>query len=169
MNESAISDDRKRVNAWLHQSAIRSHLEIELNDEGLCAIGHASGIDCALELPEGSGKLYLRAPLLSLQQASATRLRNCLAEHLLGVRTGGAIFAIDEQEDCLLLWQDASIAQLDAQSFAQWLVDFLRTASFWQEQFLALPAAPAAGATATNPTSASAVAPTDQHILSQRA
>jgi hypothetical protein len=169
MNERAISDDRKRVNAWLHQSAIRSHLEIELNDEGLCAIGHASGIDCALELPEGSGKLYLRAPLLSLHQVSATSLRKCLAEHLLGVRTGGAIFSIDEQEDCLLLWQDASIAQLDAQSFAQWLVDFLRTASFWQEQLLTLPAAPASAAAATNPASASAVAPTDHQILSQRA
>ena len=139
MSFSDSSDEHKKVNDWLRILGDRVRLSLKLDEEGLCAVGHLSGIDCALEVPEGCGKLYLRAPLLPLGTNSEAALRFCMSKHFLGVSTGGAIFAIDPQDDMIVLWQARDLEGLELETFAVLLIDFFEAAQHWKDELQTLP------------------------------
>ncbi len=125
-------DEHDVVNFWLRTLGDRVRLAIKLDDNGLCAIGNLSGIDCALEVPQDCGKIYLRAPLLALDQCSEAVLRFCLSRHFMGIQSAGAIFAIDEKDSAMVLWMARDLTSLDLESFALMLVDFFEAAEHWK-------------------------------------
>lgn len=150
MSFSDSSDEHDVVNNWLRILGARVQVSLQLDQDGLCAIGHLSGIDCALEVPEGCGKVFLRAPLLSLDQCGEATLRFCLAQHLLGINTAGAVFAIDQKEDAIVLWQTRDLAGLDLESFAMMVVEFFEAADHWRYELDALQRPPEAVVAAAN-------------------
>lgn len=112
---------RARVNHWLH--AAMPHLGLELDDAGVCGIGHECGLECTVEVPEPGEQVFLRIGLINLAGIDDAQLRRCMSEHLLGLHSGGAVYAIDPDEQQLVVWEAHPVALLDAASFAQVLVD----------------------------------------------
>lgn len=126
---STTTPARALVSDWLRQPDISRHVELMLDDDGCCSIGHESGIDCALEVPLDQEAIYLSTPLLPIAAADETVLRLCMRAHLFGRASGGATYAIDDDSGWLVLWRRYPIAALDADDFAHALVDFLTAAS----------------------------------------
>jgi len=134
MPATQLSEEHVQVNHWLKALGLRTGLSLQLDADGVCAVGHTSRIDCALEVPEGCGIVYLRAPLIRWESGATGLAERCLSEHFLGMRTGGASFAIDRSEGELVLWQSRHLATLEEQSFALLIVDFLEMAAHWKEE-----------------------------------
>lgn len=139
------SPDHRLVNAWLASMGRRAGLSLQLDDEGLCAIGHTSQLDCAIEVPDGAGTVFLRAPLMPWRDGEYPQLAAwCLSEHFLGLATGGASFAIDRAEGELVLWLSRPLAALDESSFAALVLGFLDNAAECRERLDAACRAPGA-------------------------
>jgi len=116
------------VNGWLGELSLRTGLSLRLDTDGVCGIGHASGLDCAVEVPAGSGRMVLRIPLMAVPQATPELWEHCMVENFLGVGPECATLAIDPAERELVLWGLRSLDTLDANRFADWLVAMLETA-----------------------------------------
>ena len=54
--------------------------------------------------------------------------------HFLGLKTGGASFAIDTEERELVMWMSRRLAALDSTSFATMLAEFLEYAAWWKDR-----------------------------------
>jgi len=150
MSLSDGSEERLLVNQWLEALGRDAGLSLRLDAQGLCAIGHVAQLDCAIEVPEGAGTLYLWAPLMPWHEGAHPGLADhCLSAHFLGLHTQGASFAIDREAGELVLWLARPLSSLDAARFAQLLVAFFETAADWRqrlEAFCREAAAPAMGA-----------------------
>lgn len=151
MSFSDSSDEHDVVNNWLRILGARVQINLQLDHDGMCAIGHLSGIDCALEVPEGCGKIFLRAPILSLDLCNEATLRFCLAQHLLGINTAGAVFAIDQKDNAMVLWQTRDLAGLDLESFAMMVVEFFEAADHWRYELDSLQRPPEEKPAGANP------------------
>lgn len=135
MSSTSGAPDHLLVNAWLAALGRRAGLALKLDADGVCAIGHASQLDCALEVPDGAGTVYLRVPLMPWRDGEHPHLAAwCLSEHFLGLATGGASFAIDRDEGELVLWLSRPLAALDEQAFAALVVGFLDQAATCRER-----------------------------------
>jgi hypothetical protein len=104
MTTSETNEAHVRVNAWLRGLGGRTGLHLNLSDEGVCAVGHASGLDCAIEVPPGGGQLYLRVPLMPWAGQPLELAAHCLQRNLLGVGGEAASLALDTVSGELLLW-----------------------------------------------------------------
>lgn len=135
MTSSQDNPDRVLVNHWLQGIGAKTGLALALDDHGVCAVGHASGIDCALEIPDGEARVYMRAPLMPWRMGEHPLVAEaCLAEHFMGMRTSGASFAIDTEEGELVLWKSWALVALDEDRFGQLVVGFLETAAAWRAE-----------------------------------
>lgn len=136
MSSTSGAPDHLVVNAWLGSLGRRAGLALTLDAEGVCAIGHASQLDCAIEVPDGAGTVYLRVPLMPWREGREhpQLAAWCLSEHFLGLATGGASFAIDRAEGELVLWLARPLAALDEQAFAAMVVGFLDNAAACRER-----------------------------------
>ena len=126
LTDSPTGMQRERINQWLAE--IVPHLNLKLDAQGVCSVGHESGLDCAIEVPESAAIVCLRIPVAPLTTLTNTQLRQCLATHLFGHATGGAAYGIDEEEEELVLWRTVGLAGLDAAGFAAILVQLFDTA-----------------------------------------
>lgn len=138
-------DERTLVNGWLRGLGLQAHLSLRLDEQGLCGIGHTSGIDCVVEVPDQAGRLYLWSPLMPWPclhpQLIAER---CLGAHFLGVQTGGASFALDPSGTELMLWQMHPLAVLDEGRFASAVIEFIEQAAQWRDNLQRLDLRPPA-------------------------
>lgn len=131
------AEAQARVNKWLAALGARAGLSLRLDDEGVCGVGHVSGIDCAIEVPDGGGSIYLRAPLMPWPPHQAQRIaEHCLEAQFLGLGTDGASFSIDPRDGDLVLWKAVPLAILDEQALATLVVNFLETAVRWRDDLL---------------------------------
>lgn len=132
-------EDQALVDGWLRALGARAGLPLQLDAEGVCAIGHSSGLDCAIEVPEGAGTAYLRAPLLPWPPESAAGALGeyCLSAHFLGLGTAGACFAINPRSRELVIWKALGLSLFDATSFADALLQFLDLAAQWRDELQA--------------------------------
>lgn len=154
MATHAGSQEQQTVNRWLLALGRATGLRLQLSEQGLCAIGHASGVDCAIEVPGGADVVYLRTPLRDWHDNEVPGLAEfCLSEHFLGLRTQGASFAIDRDEAELVLWLSRPLSALDEASFGHWLVQFLDAAVHCRQQLDAFCRAAARGERAGQSTS----------------
>lgn len=140
-------DERALVNTWLGRLGEAAHLDLQLDDHGICGIGHTTGIDCVVELPHRADVVYLRAALLPWPGLHPELLtEHCLRGHFLGLQTGGASFAIDPAGEDLMLWRAQPVAALDEHRFCLAVLDFIEQAVRWRDELLRLdlerPAAP---------------------------
>ncbi len=135
---NASVDAQALVNEWLAALGRATGLRLRLDEEGVCGIGHASGVDCAIEVPEGGDSLYLRAPLMPWPGRHPLRMaERCLEAQFLGLATQGASFAIDPRDSELVLWQCVPLAVLDGDALARRVTGFLELAARWREDLLA--------------------------------
>lgn len=135
MSEFDPLEDRALVSLWLRRLGQGANLSLELNEEGVCGVGHVNGIDCAIEVPGEGGTVYLRAPLAPWPPVQATQVcERFLTASFFGMGTGGASFAIDPRDCELILWQAIPLATLDEASFGEWLLGFIRMAAHWRDQ-----------------------------------
>lgn len=127
-------DDRSIVDSWLRSLGRILGWPLSLNVQGVCTIGHASGIECAVEVPDEGGCVVLRAPLMAWYPERHLELAvHCLKLQYLGLRTQGAVFGIDEEDSELSLWQVVPVAALDEAGFQGLVARFLDQAEYWQE------------------------------------
>jgi len=125
------------VNSWLGDLAHQIDTPLMLNEYNVCAIGHVSGIDCIIEAPATHGLVLLRAALLPWPRPEAQAAERFLELHFLGLKTGGASFAIDAEERELVLWMSRRLAALDSNSFSSMVAEFLEQAAWWKNTLLA--------------------------------
>ena len=139
MTACRIGEEREEVDRWLARMGEQAGFHLQLDSEGVCAIGHSSGVDGAIELAEARREVFLRVPLMPWPPARPEVLAaQCLQAHFLGIDTGGGSFAIDPAGPELVLWMSRPLDGLGAQAFATWVVQFLEAAGRWREVLLAL-------------------------------
>lgn len=128
-------DDRSIVDSWLRSLGRILGWPLSLNVQGVCTIGHASGLECAVEVPDEGGCVVLRAPLMAWYPERHQALAaHCLKQQYLGLRTQGASFGIDEEDAELSLWQVMPVAGLDEAGFQGLVARFLDQAAYWQDE-----------------------------------
>ena len=137
MSQIDSSEDQILVNLWLRGLSAKTGLQLRLNEQGVCAIGHTSGLDCAIEVPDGRGRVYFHIPLMPWAGAPAALAERCLSENFLGINTDGASFAIDRDEGQIVVWITRRLETLDEAQFGKLLVDFFETANHWRQELLA--------------------------------
>jgi hypothetical protein len=77
---------------------------LELGPEGACALRMDDGLECSLEVPDGSRLLHLYCPLLRVPPGERLAfLERVLTLNLYGVETGGAALALDPDTDRIVL------------------------------------------------------------------
>ena len=131
-------NDTAVVNHWLEYLGRQTRLALRLDDEGVCAIGHQSGLDCVVEAP-GNGSVYLRVGILPWEpEAHPGRAERCLIAQFMGRETHGASFGVDPVDGQLVLWQERPLSCLDEKSFSHLIVQILECAVHWRS---AIPAA----------------------------
>ncbi|MEJ7929105.1 type III secretion system chaperone [Ramlibacter sp. AN1015] len=136
-------DTRALVSLWLRRLGDVAGLSLQLSSEGVCGVGHESGMDCAIEVPEDGGAVYLRAPMLPWPPVHLARIaEHLLTEQFLGLGTDGATFAIDPRDRELVLWKCAPVALLDETSFQQLLMEFIQMAVHWRDELQRIDFAP---------------------------
>ncbi|MBL0420132.1 type III secretion system chaperone [Ramlibacter sp. AW1] len=136
MFQPSPSEEQARVNAWLRSLGAKTGLTLQLDDSGLCAVGHDCGLDCAIEVPDGHGMVYLRVPVLPWPSGGQPHVlaEHCLEASFLGMQTGGACFAVDRQDAELVLWTSRPLTALDENSFLAWVLALLETAAEWKQK-----------------------------------
>lgn len=134
------------VNQWLAALGARAGLALRLDEEGVCGVGHVSGLDCAIEVPDGSDSVYLRTALMPWPPRQPQRIaEHCLEAQFMGLGTDGASFAIDPRDGELVLWKSVCVAVLDEAALEHLVVSFVDAAARWREDLLAIDATPADG------------------------
>lgn len=130
------SEEHARVNLWLRALGARTGLALQLGPDGVCAVGHSSGLDCAIEVPDGQNTLFLRIPLMAWPSGEHPHLlaERCLQENFIGVGAGAACFAIDRAEAELLLWLARPLDTLDETALGLLIVEFFATAVHWKQE-----------------------------------
>ena len=151
MNYQDTFDEHELVNNWLETLGMPSGHHFQLDEDGVCSIGHSNGIECTIETPEACGKVYLRAPLTRFDGPGDPILHYCMASHLLGIQTSGALFATDPEDQTLVLWQARELATLNPETFAIMVVDFLETAEHWRDKLMNVPRGSADSVFTDNP------------------
>lgn len=137
MSNPDIHEGRAIVSLWLRRLGEGAQMTLALNEEGVCGVGHGSGIDCAIEVPQDGASVYLRAPLAPWPPEQALEVcEHFLTASFFGMGTEGASFAIDPRDRELILWQAVPLAVLDEAAFADLLFRFLDTAAWWRDQIL---------------------------------
>ena len=125
-------DDRALVNEWLAYLGGLTRLPFHLDDDGMCTIGHASGLDCAVEVP-GDGSLYLRVGILRWEPETYPDMaERCLVAQFMGRETHGASFGVDPVDGQLVLWQERPLGSLDEKSFCLLVARLLESAARWR-------------------------------------
>ncbi len=145
MTACRIGEERDEVGRWLRHMGERIGFPLVLDAEGVCAVGHSNGLECAIEVAEARREVFLRVPLMPWPPARPEALAaQCLQAHFLGIDTAGGSFAVDPAGGELVLWASRSLEALDAQAFGSWVADFLEVAGRWRHELWALDAQPAA-------------------------
>lgn len=133
------------VNQWLAALGARAGLALRLDEEGVCGVGHVSGLDCAIEVPEGGDGVYLRTALMPWPPRQPQRIaEHCLEAQFMGLGTDGASFSIDPRDGDLVLWKAVPVAVLDATALEHLVVSFVDAAAQWRDDLLRIDAMPAA-------------------------
>jgi hypothetical protein len=79
-------------------------LSLALGPERACGLRLDNGLECSLEVPEGSSVLHLYCPLLPVPPDDRLAfLEDVLALNLYGLQTGGASLALDPDADRIVL------------------------------------------------------------------
>jgi hypothetical protein len=130
-----MSDARSTVNAWLAQwEALQGPGALQLDERGLLGLQTDSGLQIELEVPEAPAWLYLRAALRRVPEHGREAWYGfLLARNFLCQSTGGAVFALDAEQQQLALTWCQPVALLDAQAFSEAVMGFIDQALHWSE------------------------------------
>ncbi|MBC7602183.1 MAG: type III secretion system chaperone [Ramlibacter sp.] len=121
-------DDKSLVDHFLQYLGRQTRVKLHLDRDGVCTIGHDSGLDCCVEVP-GNGSVYLRVALFPWEPEENPDLaERCLLASFMGIGTGGAAFGVDPLDAELVLWQERPLSCLDDASFSLMVAQILDNA-----------------------------------------
>ena len=131
-------DKKEIVNSWLAELGGQAGIQsLALNDEGICAIRYNNKINVDVEYPDQSEKVYLNCPMLPVPDDDSERDRvfdEIMRLNFFAMETRGAVFAIDERDESLVLCYGHLVSDLDCVSFMNLLGNFIETADKWYDR-----------------------------------
>jgi hypothetical protein len=133
MSTSEANEPQVRVNAWLRGLGARTGLDLHLSLDGVCAIGHISGLECVIEVPPDGGQVWLRLPILQWAGQSPELAVHCLQQNLLGIGAEAASLALDTTAGELLLWLVRPLDALDEDRLGLLILDLFACAQECRE------------------------------------
>jgi hypothetical protein len=119
------------VSTWLAAAGRLAGHELALGADGHCTIAFGNGLQCMVEVPEGSELVFLYVPLRRLPDdlaAQARLMKSALALNQFGLETGGGVISYDDRTEYLLLTFSARLDMLDETLFGRLLGDLLDVA-----------------------------------------
>lgn len=133
---------------------------LALDEAGMCSLSHQDGFVTMLIAEPESGMLLLSAQLLELPPSGREALlAKLLRLNFLGMETGGAALAIDEDERHVYLCHSVPLQRVDAKALVAVIGNFIDVAAGLRPQLLsgpgAAPPAPSGSAPETDPGPAS--------------
>jgi hypothetical protein len=116
----------EQVNHYLRHIGHALDLDLELDEEGICAVEDQEGMRWIVEVPRLTETLVLLTPLMDVQaEESSWFLRRLLAAHLNLQQLQGAYFAIDDRRGRLLLCISRPVFALNPQMFEDLFLNFI--------------------------------------------
>lgn len=121
---------RDRIDAFLAEFCMKLDMQpARLSKHGTCAFDYDGAFAIVLEVPAGADMLVLYADLLALPKSRRERLLvQLLARNFALQETDGAVFAIDEVGERVLLCYRQPIERLDQSSFENLIENFAAAA-----------------------------------------
>ena len=137
MTAAPLGESHLLVDGWLRQIGAQAGFPLQLDAQGVGAVGHLSGLDCGIEVDEARRLVFLTVPLMPWpSQPPAVLAHRCLQAHFLGLDTAGGSFAVDDQTRELVLWKSLPLERFDAPSFGEELASFLDAAQGWRDDLM---------------------------------
>lgn len=103
---------------------------LALNDAGMCSLSHQDGFVTMLIAEPTSEMLLLSAQLFELPVGNREAfLSSLLRMNFLGMDTGGAALAIDEEEQHAYLCHSVPLQRVDAKALVAVIGNFIDTAA----------------------------------------
>jgi Tir chaperone protein (CesT) family len=119
---------QQQLNEWLQALGHHLGLTLSLDDQGQTCLECKNNVQVFVEVPGDAEVLCLYSPMLRLppDQAEQNRLlKQALQINLFSLETGAACLAFDSRTDSITLTFAVGLAELDAQSFAEAVGDFI--------------------------------------------
>jgi hypothetical protein len=85
-------------------------------------------MECILEVPDGSDRFFIYAPLMEVPSNSDGLLYYALSLNLFQIETVGTTLAIDRSANFFVLSYHALISSIDSEKFQKLLGAFIHTA-----------------------------------------
>jgi len=145
MTAASLGESHQLVAEWLRQIGAQTGFPLQLDAQGVGAVGHLSGLDCGIEVDEARRQVFLTIPLMPWPvEPPAVLAQRCLQAHFLGLDTAGGSFAVDDQTRELVLWKALPLERFEAHSFGEELASFLDVAQAWRDDLTSPQASPSA-------------------------
>ncbi len=126
---------RNMVNAWLQPLSAEAGSPLALDEDGVCSFVRDAA-ECSVFVPGDRPVIYFYAPMMSLPEDDVAELfSSLLAHNFLCEDTGGAAFAIDRDNDLVVLNMAASLEGMTEQGFRDLVAHFSGNAAVWLERF----------------------------------
>jgi len=110
---------------------------LALDEAGMCSLSHQDGFVTMLIAEPASGMLLLSAQLLELPASGReAMLAMLLRLNFLGIETGGAAFAIDEDERHIYLCHSVPLQRVDPRALVAVIGNFIDTAAGLRQQLV---------------------------------
>ncbi len=128
-------DTQDRINSMLREISYKIGLGLpNLDKNGVCAMRYNDKFNFIMEVPEGSDHLFFYSPLVVHQEGHEQIFKKLLRHNFLCMDTEGATFAIDKENDDIVLCRIHVIGTLDALRLETIINEFLTTADKWNRK-----------------------------------
>ncbi len=98
---------------------------------GICTLVFDDVFSVDIEARES--QLILSSVVGAADDLEEETMRAILSANLFGNGTGGGVLAIDDVDDTLVLWREASLADLHSENFQHLLEEFLASLQTWRQ------------------------------------
>lgn len=127
---------KEKVQQWLKALGARNNSVLELNEDGWCAFFSGS-VRCDLFVFENIPMIRLISPLMETPDGETEGVMKWfLEQNFINDFTQGAIFAIDSENEEVVLLYDHLITELDTEEdFMAMVTDFIDAAQKFPDRF----------------------------------
>ena len=123
-----MTADQQQLNQWLQALGRHLGLELSLDEQGQTCLQCQNNVQVFVEMPSDAAVVCVYSPMLRLppDQAEQNRLlKQAMQINLFSLETGAACLAYDERTETITLTFAVTLEELDAESFAEAVGDFI--------------------------------------------